>query len=382
MRKPLVLFATLLLSITALAQNSRISVSGIWQFKLDSLDKGIGEKWYNHQFQDKISLPGTLDDAGIGNQVVRDTLTLNKAVMMSLSRKHEYTGAVWYQRTIKISHDMEAARLMLERVIWKTDCWIDGRQAGTEPSLSAPQVFDLGALKAGTHQITLRVDNRKQHDISIKDFAHAYTNGTQIIWNGVIGRMELIDRVASSIDQVKVLPSLKSKSVEAFVNFVPGNKVSYVRARILKGSKIIEDSGNIIISDDSTSGKKLTIKVRDAEPWDEFNPRIYQLKVEAYNKAGKLIDSRTEGFGFRDIASVNNQLLINGRRLFLRGTLECNIFPLEAHPPMNTEGWLKVFKTAKQYGLNHLRFHSWCPPEAAFRVADSLGFYLHVELPL
>ena len=384
MRKPLVLVATLLLSITALAQNSRISVSGIWQFKLDSLDKGIEEKWYDRQFEDKISLPGTLDDAGIGHPVVTDTLTLNKAVMMSLSRKREYTGAVWYQRTIKISRDMQAVRLMLERVIWKTDCWIDGRQAGTEQSLSAPQFFDLGGLKAGTHQITLRIDNRKQHDISVKDFAHAYTNGTQIIWNGVIGKMELIDRVPSSIDQVKVFPSLKERLVEAFINFVPGkaNQAFFVRARVISGSKTIEDTGNISISAGSPSEKKLTIKVKDAQSWDEFNPRLYQLKVEVYNKTGKLIDSRTEGFGFRDISSVNNELQINGHRLFLRGTLECNIFPLEAHPPMGTKGWLKVFKTAKQYGLNHLRFHSWCPPEAAFRVADSLGFYLHVELPL
>jgi hypothetical protein len=38
--------------------------------------------------------------------------------------------------------------------------------------------------------------------------------------------------------------------------------------------------------------------------------------------------------------------------------------------------------TAKAYGLNHLRFHSWCPPKAAFEVADEIGMYLQVELPL
>ena len=48
---------------------------------------------------------------------------------------------------------------------------------------------------------------------------------------------------------------------------------------------------------------------------------------------------------------------------------------------MTEEGWMKVFATAKEWGLNHLRFHSWCPPEAAFCVADKLGFYLQVELP-
>lgn len=68
--------------------------------------------------------------------------------------------------------------------------------------------------------------------------------------------------------------------------------------------------------------------------------------------------------------------------MFLRGTLECCIFPLTGYPPTTKEGWLKVFRSAKEWGLNHLRFHSWCPPKAAFEVADSLGFYLQVELPL
>lgn len=68
--------------------------------------------------------------------------------------------------------------------------------------------------------------------------------------------------------------------------------------------------------------------------------------------------------------------------MFLRGTLECCIFPLTGYPPTTKEGWSKVFRSAKEWGLNHLRFHSWCPPKAAFEVADSLGFYLQVELPL
>ena len=38
--------------------------------------------------------------------------------------------------------------------------------------------------------------------------------------------------------------------------------------------------------------------------------------------------------------------------------------------------------TIKEYGMNHLRFHSWCPPEAAFRAADEAGVIFHVELPL
>ena len=83
----------------------------------------------------------------------------------------------------------------------------------------------------------------------------------------------------------------------------------------------------------------------------------------------------------RKFSAEGNRLLINGHPTFLRGTLECCVFPLTGTPPMDERGWMKVFTTAREYGLNHLRFHSWCPPEAAFRVADKMGFYCQVELP-
>ena len=70
---------------------------------------------------------------------------------------------------------------------------------------------------------------------------------------------------------------------------------------------------------------------------------------------------------------------INGRPVFLRGTLECAIFPLTGYPPTNTNYWKKIYKAIKDHGLNHVRFHSWCPPEAAFVAADSMGIYLMAE---
>lgn len=98
--------------------------------------------------------------------------------------------------------------------------------------------------------------------------------------------------------------------------------------------------------------------------------------------AGSVKTERSTKFGMREFSRNQSDLLLNGNKVFLRGTLECCIFPLTGRPPMEPEGWKKVFLTAREWGLNHLRFHSWCPPEAAFQVADSLGFYLQVELPL
>ena len=71
----------------------------------------------------------------------------------------------------------------------------------------------------------------------------------------------------------------------------------------------------------------------------------------------------------------------NGHRIFLRGKHDAAVWPLTGHVDMSVEGWMKYLGTCKEYGINHVRFHSWCPPEAAFVAADSLGIYLQPELP-
>lgn len=113
--------------------------------------------------------------------------------------------------------------------------------------------------------------------------------------------------------------------------------------------------------------------------WNEFTPEMYQATVTL--EANGRVSEIKEDFGMRQLETNGDKMLMNNKPLFLRGTLECCIFPLTGTPPMNKEGWQKVYAAAKEYGLNHLRFHSWCPPEAAFEAADEMGFYLQVELP-
>ncbi|MBO0358595.1 glycoside hydrolase family 2 [Hymenobacter sp. BT186] len=381
MKRILALLLLILTVTQTQAQHKPLSLAGRWQFQLDSLDQGIVGQWFRQSFRQSISLPGTLDDAGVGQATHTDTTVLAKDIMLHLARKHRYTGPVWYQRTFTVERTLDNAQLMLERVIWKTDCWLDGKQVGSGQSLIAPQGFSLGDLAPGQHTITLRIDNRKQHDISFNDFAHAYTDGTQILWNGVIGRIEIKARPANSIQQIKVEPLLAQKTVRATVAITGArNDGTFLRAHVLLGNRVVATGRKINLT--GAASQQLAVALPEVKAWDEFQPQLYQLQLEVRSAGGKLLDQQTESFGFRTLATAGSALLLNGRPLFLRGTLECNIFPLEGHPPMHSAGWVKVFKAAKDYGLNHLRFHSWCPPEAAFRVADSLGVYLQVELPL
>ncbi|PXY47401.1 glycoside hydrolase family 2 [Flavobacterium hydrophilum] len=366
-----------------------MDIAGEWTVQLDSTDVGQKNGWQNMSFKQLIKLPGTTDDAGLG---IPNKLKpgLEKLQMSHLTRKSSYLGAAWYTRGISVPKNWKKKEfiLKLERVIWKTNVWIDGKEVlGEQSSLIAPHYFDLTKyLTAGkTHRITIRVDNRKLFDISVDNMAHAYTNQTQIMWNGIIGKMEIeaFDAVRivnlqvkpeinTGIAKVKVVLKNSTKNSKGILSITAVNKKTKISAETLQ-KEIQIKFGESIVEADYNLGK-------DIKLWSEFSPELYELKAEL--KTGKNNSNASVDFGMRSFSKKGSVLTINDQPVFLRGTLECNIFPLTGHPPMDKEGWRKVFGTAREWGLNHLRFHSWCPPQAAFEVADEMGFYVQVELPV
>src|SRR5208282_4572766 len=119
------------------------------------------------------------------------------------------------------------------------------------------------------------------------------------------------------------------------------------------------------------------------EPWSEFSPTIQALDVSiASASAAGFFDEAHTTFGMRALATAGRQMLLNGRVIHLRGTVDNGSFPLKGYPPTDVATWRARFQTYKDYGFNHVRFHSWCPPEAAFTAADQLGLILQVENPM
>ena len=81
------------------------------------------------------------------------------------------------------------------------------------------------------------------------------------------------------------------------------------------------------------------------------------------------------------MSADDRTLLINGRQTFLRGKHDGLVFPQTGYMPTDVDSWLKFFETLSEYGINHVRYHTCCPPDAAFEAADILGIYLQPELP-
>ncbi len=374
------------------------SLAGEWSFALDSSDVGIQENWAAKRLEERVKLPGSLQAQGKGFDVSVNTPWTghvadrswyeapeyekyrqpgNMKVPFWLNPDKHYVGVAWYQKEVEIPESWKGKRVQFEfeRTHWETTLYIDGERIGHLDALQVPHRYTLASLTPGKHLLALRVDNRVNIDVGSN--AHSVSDHTQTNWNGVIGEITMKALPSFSIDNVQIYPDLKDQKalVKVYLDGKPDKadlslNVSFDGKSVLKKSvKVTPDDGECVE----------TTLVWDGEvkPWSEFTPNVYRLQAVLDSPDG--VSEETVEFGFRDFKTDGTHFTINGRPTFLRGTLECCIFPMTGYPAMDNAYWAKIYSTCKKYGLNHVRFHSWCPPEAAFHMADSIGIYLQVE---
>jgi len=381
-----------------------LPLAGEWRFALDRRDIGTNENWFAKNLPDKIQLPGILEAQGYGDEISPTTpwvLSLYdhfwflradyaaytnagsvKVPFISQPVRH-YLGAAWYQRDLEIPADWRDRRvvLFLERPHWKSTVWLDEKEIGSEISLCTPHEFDFGRVSPGRHRLTVRVDNRMI--LPYRPDAHSISDSLDQAWNGIVGKMELRSTSPVWLEELQVYPHAATKSVT--VKGRIGNSTGQagndqltmlVTPFQIDGKVHLMAATNFVVAWSTNGGTFETeLSLRsDAGLWDEFKPTIYRLAVELGH-----FDTAGAHFGLRDFRADGHQFILNGRPIYIRGTHFGGDFPLTGYPPTDVESWEKIFQTCKNWGLNSMRFHSWCPPEAVFTAADELGFYLYLE---
>ncbi len=384
------------------AESQPVSLAGSWRFQLDRSDVGVAEKWFGRMLPQKVKLPGGLSEQGIGDPVTVDTKWIggivdkswftapefaeyrkpgNVKVPFWLQPERYYAGAAWFQRDIEIPSGWQGQRvvLFLERPHWETRVWVDDRLVGTNNALSTPHEYDLGQLAPGKHTLTIRVDNRMIVDIG--ENSHSVSDHTQGNWNGIVGKIELRATPLVWIEEVRVYPQAATKSVlvKGWLGQAAGSSgkgtVELAVKPVARAGQ--EQRASADVKPDGTFEATIALGA-DAPPWDEFSPALHEVTAKLAGEDSATA-TRQIRFGLRDISTYGTQFLINGRKTFFRGTLECAIFPKTGHPPTDVAEWKRIIQVCQAHGLNMIRFHSWCPPEAAFRAADEVGFYFQVE---
>lgn len=392
-------FALLLCACSTARAGYVTPLEGYWQFELDPGDAGLRQEWFNRILRGRIRLPGILQwspDNSIryGRPIGLDTpwvLSLydhywylrdeykpytesGKVKIPFLSQPPDhYLGAAWYQRDITVITPGRRTVLTLERPHWQTTVWLDTRLIGSQQSLVAPHVYDLGTVPPGRHRLTIRVDNRMI--MPYRPDAHSVSDSLGATWNGIVGKVQLEDTARVWIDDAQVFPNLKEHTMRIKVHV--GNITGRSGQATL--TAIWPDVALVPVTWDDTGGDvEFEVPIRDdAATWDEFHPK--KLPLRLWLKGADVDEYKDLTVGLRDFHAEGNQFILNGHPINFRGTHHGGDFPLTGYPPTDVKSWLTLFEINKKWGLNHMRFHSWCPPEAAFEAADQIGFYLQPE---
>lgn len=399
-----------LLSSSLRAQT--ISLQGKWRFKIDAADVGIKENWFKTILPESVNLPGSMAENFKGDEITLKTKWTgsiydsswfynprlekfraegNIKIPFWLTPAKHYTGAAWYQKEVNIPANWKGQRvvLSLEYPHSETRVWIDNEELG-EPQYSfvVSQNFELPVnLKPGRHILTMRIDNAIKA-INVGQDSHSLTDHTQGNWNGVVGKMELIAGAPVYFEDIQVYPDLKKKSSKVKIQ-LKSSIAKAVSGKITLWAKSFNTKTVLQVMpvraefkiDNGIGSLEIELPMGDKiVTWDEFDPALYRLTAQLETSDG-LKNEKQLQFGMREFKAVGRHFEINGRPVFLRGTVNNCEFPLTGYPAMDVASWLRIFRISRAHGLNHMRFHSWCPPEAAFIAADQIGFYLQPEGP-
>ncbi|MGN0598359.1 MAG: beta-glucuronidase [Oscillospiraceae bacterium] len=278
-----------------------------------------------------------------------------------LGDPYKFEGKIVYSRKISLRKPNadEDFFLTLERTRI-SEVYINGKLVGTQNSLCTSHRYNITDFIA---------ENENVVTITVSNIGYPVPGGhmtspdTQTNWLGILGEISVTSENKLRAEKIRVFPKLDESSI------------------VIKGK--MTACGDVTVQVDGFKAETFTAdgdfeykyKLDGAKPWNEFEHNIYTLKVSCGE------DVQTVDFGMKKYETNGRKLLVNGERAFLRGKHDGMIFPMTGAAPMDKASWLKVMKTAKEHGINHYRFHTCCPPKAAFEAADELGIYMEPELP-
>lgn len=402
----------------------KILLDGSWHVELEDGTTG------------QMDLPGTLDENGIGHRDVganqwHPDAALGKAeeeidkdapIATRFTRRHTYEGKARISRRIKIpEYGMERLFVRVERAR-ALRLFVDGAESCIfrQGTLSTPYIFELTGVTPGEHELTFLSDNSYPGmPKTAICYSSAATDETQTNWNGILGECSMYTRPQNFIDSLRVYPRAVKKEeknkadsyvIDVCVELAPGAKEILIDAKMVLQSetlaagnlentqKLTEIFGcageNLMETGAEAQENQKTVEIwfrnlplrENVKLWDEAEGNLYEMAAildsgMAAEYGDDIVDECQIRFGIRSFGdNGSGRLALNGRTIFLRGEANCAEYPETGHPPMTIPEWKEMLLKYRSYGINCVRFHSHCEPEAAFAAADELGMLLQPEL--
>ncbi|WP_321472195.1 sugar-binding domain-containing protein [uncultured Paludibaculum sp.] len=347
----------------------RVDLNGSWQFRLDPANEGLAQKWFSApgQFTGKIAVPGAWQAQGFGQP--------------SAQLRHNFEGTAWYQRSVTIPASWNGRRtvLRLGGAHRRVTLFVNGVELGGHDGFSAPFEFDISsAVKpGGENSIVLRIENPpvaieaspdKQKPLQPTGMLNYIGN-----WGGIFGSVELASQPTTRVSSVLITSDVARRRI-AFHVHVDTSKPATLKVTVPGEEPVTKQV--------ASTGEEQLVEITAVHLplWSPDDPQLRTAVIQLLDQ-GREIDRVEQRFGFREVSTQGNTLLLNGKPLYLRGYGDDNVEVLTGFPPSARAVFVERLKRAKSFGFNAVRFHSMTPPAEYFEAADEVGMLVMAELP-
>jgi len=352
-----------------------IVLNGEWQFLLDPEDRFAAAPPAASDFGGcRIGVPGSWEEQGYGEAPPFPQID-------TWTKLREYVGTGWYRKTVRVERLREGAqwRLELKGVRWTTELWVNGAHIGLRDSLSAAHRYELGeAVAEGDNELLVRVDNRMR--LPLAD-SHIHTRHTATEWGGITGGAKLSELPSVRLGRVGLAPDPAAGEFRCRIEVIAGEdaRPGCMVEAIFRAPDGGEFSASAPVAECGET--ELVCALGDAPAlWSDRKPQLYEAEFRL-KRGEEALDRVVRRSGLRLLTASGQRLELNGGPVWLRGYVDCCVFPLTGYPVWDKAHYERQFRIAKSYGFNHVRLHGWNAPEPFWEAADEAGMLVQTELP-
>jgi beta-glucuronidase len=337
------------------------SLNGAWNTLVDRYDDGAERKYYsNHKQQAPDELVEYAFDGSQTLRVPADWNTQRKELFF-------YEGTIWYEKDFQYQPKPQTrAFIYVGAANYASAVYVNGQKACSHEGGFTPFNCEIGKLlKSGANFVVISVNNERR-----KERVPALSTDW---WNyGGITRDVMIVEVPEWFIQgySLQLDRANREHITGWVQLAGGASGEPIKVRIpelkVETTATTDSNGRAAVSID-THGLKL---------WSPENPKLYSVEVES----GK--DLVKDEIGFRTIEVRGTDILLNGKRVYLRGISVHEESPIRGGRATNDADAKMLLGWVKELGGNYVRLAHYPHNEYMTRAADRMGLLVWSEIPV
>lgn len=357
-------------SISLLNEYNRPSTSldGQWQIILDQLDNGYYDYRYqpkadgyflNEKPQDRSSLVEYSFEAGDRLNVPGDWNSQKPELLW-------YEGSVWYKKDFNHKRNKgKRTFLHFGAVNYDSQVYLNGKKIGEHTGGFTSFSFDItDEVKDGDNFVVVRVNNARRAD-GIPTLNCDWWN-----YGGITRPVKVVEVPETFIhDYFIQLKKGDQRQVDGYVK-VAGTAIP---------QDVIVNIPELKYSQTFKTDKDGYAKVQFAQKfnlWSPDNPKLYDVQIIAG------ADTLSDKIGFRQIEVKGQDILLNGKSVFLKGVCIHEEAAYRGGRAHSAEDARTLLGWAKEMGCNFVRLAHYTHNEEMIREADRLGLLVWAEIPL